>query len=752
MPPKKISSPTAASKTAASSVLNQNENRDDPDVEDVPALSLDQIRERLEAKRLLLELRRVELEEAEVSQQIRTVSASKFSGTRFSTENSVSSRTTPVNDLSRILKTLKCLDIPVFSGVGSKVLKDYDFWTECIKKSVNLVPSFSVFFPEEGADAEEEEEIDPELDTIFYGFLTFYLKDVALKHIKPFAGHGFQALKELELLLRPKELSARTGSMLSLLEFTISPTANMIESLQSFDRMYSAFEKETGIAVNEDFKVCHLLTLVPSTQYMFVKNVFINSFESFQKVPYLKFQSELRAVYSSSRTHSKTPSSEISGVEYKEPQPRKSGSGKPQPKNRPNPLKQQQQRDEREAMSKDSKCACCGRTGHTTQQCFYAPGNEARRDAYLRTHKRHWRKSSSPPKQRRPQQVAATTEHAPATEHGTAVASTSAPPPASSTSTGFRFYSAKMVGKPSPTSPDLSCTPSLVSPVSLHNKIDPCSALQVSNISECALDTGACRHFFGCKEHFTHIDHTKREQFAMASSDIVLSDGTGTVVLQLGQHTLTLPNVAYYSKATSNLVSVSCLEDDNGLFLQSKERELQSRDNTVSVPFARILSKFVLCVSPSQVSGGVPVAPAQDISLSGGAMAVKKKKATASPAAPTTSPAAHVPLAASPAAALPDSGGASSAPFPTTSPDSSPSEIQVSPYSQFDINIFNEIQDSLGMFTHELFASSNSNSVQFFWPSLRVAQSHSWKGKSFWANCFGQDKDIPHILSKCVRD
>lgn len=106
----------------------------------------------------------------------------------------------------------------------------------------------------------------------------------------------------------------------------------------------------------------------------------------------------------------------------------------------------------------------------------------------------------------------------------------------------------------------------------------------------------------------------------MASSQFVISDGTGTVILRVGEHKLKLSNVAYYSKATTNLISVSCLEDHHGLYLQAKERQLQTINKIVCIPFVRSPSSFVLCVFPPSLSGGVSSHVAGgDTQISGGA-------------------------------------------------------------------------------------------------------------------------------------
>jgi hypothetical protein len=138
-----------ASKAADNSYSGESTDRVDEQPEIAAAMTSEQIREQIDKKRLLIELRQVELEEARLSAEIKNTLASKISGERFSSDNfsfSSSSRNNSVLDLPRILKTLKCLDIPIFSGVGPKVIRDYDIWLEAIKKSLTLVPAFSVFF------------------------------------------------------------------------------------------------------------------------------------------------------------------------------------------------------------------------------------------------------------------------------------------------------------------------------------------------------------------------------------------------------------------------------------------------------------------------------------------------------------------------------------------------------------------------------------------------------------------------------
>jgi hypothetical protein len=311
-----------------------------------------------------------------------------------------------------VLKTLKVLDIPVFSATGSNVLRNYDNWLESFKKCAQLIPEFDVFFDQDFDDDEEPTHIPSHIEKLMFGVLTVYLKDVALKHVQPFAGSGSQALKELETLLRPKELSARTSSMMSLLDFNISSNHNMVEVLQAFDKMYSNFAKETNIHVTDEFKVCHLLALLPPNQYLFTRNVFINKYTSFSEIPYLKFQSELRAVYAANKNctkHSATPPN-AAGVEY-QPQGAgngartgndgKGGKGKGKDKNKGNPMKDKQKRDEQQALSKDSQCAHCHNTGHTIKECWLVPGQEHLRKAFMERMRR--KKSQTPPRHRTPQ-------------------------------------------------------------------------------------------------------------------------------------------------------------------------------------------------------------------------------------------------------------------------------------------------------------------------------------------------------------
>jgi hypothetical protein len=190
------------------------------------------------------------------------------------------------------------------------------------------------------------------------------------------------------------------------------------------------------------------------------------------------------------------------------------------------------------------------------------------------------------------------------------------------------------------------------------------------------------------------IDYTLKENFAMASSDIVETEGTGTVEIMVGGHKLTLKDVAYFPRDTSNLISVSCLEDDCGLFVQSLERELWSRDGKVRIPFSRVGTKYNMYVTshtppPSHSptlsfshnpltgsrSGGASPALLENSLAHGGAMAVKNKNKKKKPAAhsgPAATPAAHSGPAATPAAhsgpaATPAAHSGPAAP-PTTPP------------------------------------------------------------------------------------
>jgi hypothetical protein len=138
--------------------------------------------------------------------------------------------------------------------------------------------------------------------------------------------------------------------------------------------------------------------------------------------------------------------------------------------------------------------------------------------------------------------------------------------------------------------------------VSLRNLINPLTQNNFS--SQCVLDSGASRHFFGDISLFTSLDTTHKETFLMASSQVVISEGTGTVILRVGEQKIKLSNVAYYSKATTNLISLSYLEDHHGLYFNAKKRQLQSPNKIVCFPFVRSLSSFVLRVSPLCVSGG----------------------------------------------------------------------------------------------------------------------------------------------------
>jgi hypothetical protein len=77
---------------------------------------------------------------------------------------------------------------------------------------------------------------------------------------------------------------------------------------------------------------------------------------------------------------------------------------------------------------------------------------------------------------------------------------------------------------------------------------------------------------------------------------------------------------------------------------------------------------------------------------------------------------------------------------------------ELSPYSLFDLTILNEVQELVGTFNHELFATSASHACVQYWPSLKVANKHTWKGKSFFANCFHLGSKVDSIITKCLRD
>jgi hypothetical protein len=177
------------------------------------------------------------------------------------------------------------------------------------------------------------------------------------------------------------------------------------------------------------------------------------------------------------------------------------------------------------------------------------------------------------------------------------------------------------VGLPNPPSPSISNVSPHSTHVLLRNRVNPFEASKSK--SECVLDSGACRHFFSDISLFTSLDINKKERFQMASSHLVTTEGTGTVLLKVGDQKIKLSNVAYYPKATTNLISLSYLEDHHGLFFNAKKRQLQSPTKVVCIPFKRSLSSFVLCVSSLCVSGGTHTRMSGgDAKRSGGASSV----------------------------------------------------------------------------------------------------------------------------------
>jgi hypothetical protein len=123
-------------------------------------------------------------------------------------------------------------------------------------------------------------------------------------------------------------------------------------------------------------------------------------------------------------------------------------------------------------------------------------------------------------------------------------------------------------------------------------------------------------------------------------------------------------------------------------------------------------------------------APALGASTSGGAALTGKKQVTFSP------PSAH--------------GGVD--PEPSDPASLSQGNFEVSPHSKLDLSIVNDVQESVGVFNHELFATKASHHTLNYWPSLQVGLKHEWKGKSFFANLYHLGSEIPSVLTKCLRD
>jgi hypothetical protein len=137
-------------------------------------------------------------------------------------------------------------------------------------------------------------------------------------------------------------------------------------------------------------------------------------------------------------------------------------------------------------------------------------------------------------------------------------------------------------------------------------------------------------------------------------------------------------------------------------------------------------------------------APALGASSSGGAAAKGKKNVSFSPTS------GHG--GASSAQPSPPLTHGGAVPEPSAPAPPSPMDSEVSPHSQLDLSILNEVQDSVGVFNHELFATKASHHTVNYWPSLKVGLKHVWKGKSFFANLFHLGSEIKSVLTKCLRD